>query len=62
MVARAAVAVSTYGEGIDWVIARQGNLFVVLNTVFPDLDEAPDDLEAAGQLAATALNRLVQAA
>jgi hypothetical protein len=41
VVARAAVAVSTYGEGIDWVIARQGNLFVVLNTVFPDLDEAP---------------------
>lgn len=56
-----AVAVSTYGEVINWVIARQGDLFVVLNVTFVGHDPTPEDLERSGQLAATALGRLVEA-
>lgn len=57
-----AVAVLAHGEVIDWVIARQGNLFVVLNTTFLLLHATPEDLERSGRLAATALGRLVDAA
>jgi hypothetical protein len=57
-----AVAVSTYGEVINWVIARKGNLFVVINQGFLGLEPTPSELERSGRLAATALDRLVEAA
>lgn len=57
-----AVAVSTYGEVINWVIARKGNLFVVINQGFLGLEPTPSDLDRSGELAATALGRLVDAA
>src|SRR5690606_3327161 len=56
-----AVAVSAHGEVINWVIARKGDLFGVLNGTFIGHDPTPEDLERSGQLAATALGRLVEA-
>lgn len=54
-----AVAVSTYGEVINWVIARKGNRFVVINQGFVGLEVTPGELQRSGELATTALARLV---
>jgi hypothetical protein len=57
-----AVAVSTHGEVINWVIAREGDLFVVINQTFLLIEPGPAELDRSGELAATALGRLVDAA
>jgi hypothetical protein len=57
-----AVAVSTYDEIINWVIARKGDLFVVINQTFLSFDPTPSELDRSAKLAATALGRLAQAA
>lgn len=56
-----AVAVSTHGEVINWVIARKGDLFVVINQTFLLFEPTPQELERSGKLAGTALGRLVDA-
>ena len=56
-----AVAVSTHGEVINWVIARKGNLFVVINQTFLLIEPSSAELGRSGELAATALGRLVDA-
>lgn len=56
-----AVALAVDGS-VNFVVAKQGDLGVVLVTTFLDVTPDSPSLEAAGDLAATALGRLADAA
>lgn len=56
-----AVALAVDGS-VNFVVAKQGDLGVVLVTTFLDVTPGSPSLEAAGELAMTALGRLADAA
>ncbi len=56
-----AVALNVDGS-VNFLVARQGDLFVVLVTTFLDVTPDSPELDGAAQLASTALGRLVDAA
>ncbi len=57
-----AVALSDSDGSVNFLIARKGNLFVELVMTFLDVEADTPSLQQAGQLASTALGRLVDAA
>jgi hypothetical protein len=57
-----AVALADSDDSVNFVIARSGDLFVELVMTFLDVTPESSSLQKAGQLASTALGRLVEAA
>lgn len=57
-----AVALSDSDGSVNFLIARKGDLFVELVMTFLDVTPESPSLDQAGQLASTALGRLVEAA
>lgn len=56
-----AVALATSDGSVNFLIARKGNAFVELVMTFMQVTKDPAELQRAGQLASTALSRLVAA-
>jgi hypothetical protein len=54
-----AVVISSNGEVVDFIIARQGDRFIVMNTTFLFLEPETEDADRATTLAGVALQRLV---
>lgn len=54
-----ATAISSSGDGVDFIIARQGDLFILLNTTFLFFEPDSPEMDKATALAGVALQRLV---